>query len=145
LSWCFYCITNYGDGYCPKGHCTKGQCLFPEGTIAQGKSNPYTGGSSNKDLLDTIFKSRPLIGDEHLALFCIHPDHQKKKLGQQLLSLSMSKVMQQGNKFMSLGVDLDNIPAYHIYRKLGFETQTKIINHEWKNPESARQWKLSVG
>ncbi len=81
----------------------------------------------------TIFKSRPYIGDEHLALFCIHPDHQGKGLGQRLLSLSMSKVMQQGKNFMSVGVDLDNLAAYRTYQKLGFETQTKTINHEWKN------------
>jgi ribosomal protein S18 acetylase RimI-like enzyme len=81
----------------------------------------------------TIFKSRPHIGDEHLALIAIHPDHQGKKLGQRLLSLSMSKIIQQGNRLMSLGVDLDNVAAYYIYRKLGFEIQTKIITHEWKN------------
>lgn len=81
----------------------------------------------------TIFKTRPYIGDEHLGLICIHPHHQGKRLGQQLLSLSMSKVAQPGNNLMSLGVDLDNVAAYHLYRKSGFETQTKIITHVWKD------------
>lgn len=85
----------------------------------------------------TVFKTRPYVDDEHLVLICIHPDHQGKRLGQQMLSLSMSKIAQQGNKLMSLGVDLDNVAAYQLYRKLGFETQTKIITHVWKDEDIA--------
>ncbi len=81
----------------------------------------------------SIFKTRPHVGDEHLALICIHPDHQGKGLGKQLLSLSMSKIAQQGDKLMSLGVDLDNAAAYKLYQKLGFETQTKFITHVWRD------------
>ena len=80
----------------------------------------------------SIFKTRPHVGDEHLALLCIHPDHQGKQLGQQLLSLSMSKIALQENNLMSLGVDLDNRPAYNLYQKIGYKTQTKTITHVWE-------------
>ena len=83
----------------------------------------------------TVFNFRPRIGDEHLSLICIHPEHQGKRLGQQLLSLSMSRIAQLGNKLFSLGVDLDNTVAYHLYRKMGFETQRKIITHIWKDED----------
>ncbi|MCP4425933.1 MAG: GNAT family N-acetyltransferase [Chloroflexi bacterium] len=80
----------------------------------------------------SIFKSRPHVGDEHLAALCIHPDYQSKGLGRQLLSISMAKIVGQGDKLMSLGVDLDNSAAYKLYKKLGFKTQTKLITHVWK-------------
>jgi ribosomal protein S18 acetylase RimI-like enzyme len=89
--------------------------------------------SKNRQVVGfSIFKSRPHVGDEHLAVLCIHPDHQEKRLGQQLLSISMAKVAQQGDKLMSLGVDLANVAAYKLYKKSGFRTQTKLITHMWK-------------
>ncbi len=89
--------------------------------------------SKNRQIIGfSIFKSRPHVGDEHLAVLCIHPDYQRKRLGSQLLSLAMSKIAQQGNKLMSLGVDLDNAAAYKLYKKLGFKTQTKLITHVWR-------------
>jgi len=81
----------------------------------------------------TIFTTRPYVGDEHLSLICMHPDHQGKGLGQHLLALSMSQIAQQGDKRMSLGVDLDNPAAYRVYQKLGFKAQNKFITHTWQD------------
>lgn len=80
-----------------------------------------------------VFKSRPYVGDEHLVLLCVHPDHQGEGLEKQLLSLSISKIYQPRDKLISLGVDLNNIAAYKLYQKLGFKTQTKFITYVFEN------------
>jgi ribosomal protein S18 acetylase RimI-like enzyme len=80
----------------------------------------------------TIFQTRPHVGDEHLALICIHPAYQGKKLGQYLLELSMVKVFAQEHQLISLGVDLENRAAYQLYQKIGFKNQSKFITHVWQ-------------
>jgi ribosomal protein S18 acetylase RimI-like enzyme len=85
----------------------------------------------------SIFQTRPYINDEHMALLCIHPDHQGKSLGKQLLSHSLSKVVPQKNRPVSLGVDVDNVAAFKLYQKLGFETQSKFITYVFKNEDLA--------
>ena len=80
-----------------------------------------------------IFQTRPYVGDEHLELICIHSDYQGKQLGQHLLTLSILKVIEQGKRLLSLGVDLDNSAAYWVYQKLGFEIQSKFITHVWQD------------
>lgn len=84
----------------------------------------------------SVFNTRPHVGDEHLAVFCIHPNYQGRGLGKTLLSLSISKITQQGEKLMSLGVDVDNVTAYELYKKNGFKTQTKLITHVWKTEKT---------
>ena len=81
----------------------------------------------------SLFKTRPYLGDEHLTLLCVHPDHQGKKLGKQLLANSIVKIAQQGDKRISLGVDLENIAAYKLYQWAGFETQTRLVTYVWQN------------
>ena len=33
----------------------------------------------------------------------------------------------------SIGVDLSNEIAYRLYSSMGFEAQTKLVTHIWKN------------
>jgi ribosomal protein S18 acetylase RimI-like enzyme len=79
------------------------------------------------------FKIRPNVGDEHLVLLCIHPDHQREGLGTQLLFFSMSKIQQTKRDLISLGVDINNFAALKLYRKLGFQTNSKFITYICKN------------
>ena len=101
--------------------------LNEEGSLILSKEGQVIGFS--------LFKTRPHIGDEHLVLLCVHPDHQGKNLGKQLLAHSVSRIAQLGEKLLSLGVDLENLAAYQLYKKSGFETQTKLITHVCKNEE----------
>jgi ribosomal protein S18 acetylase RimI-like enzyme len=80
-----------------------------------------------------VFKTRPNVGDEHLVLLCIHPDHQREGLGTQLLSFSISKISQTKRDLISLGVDINNFAALKLYRKLGFQTHSKFITYICKN------------
>ncbi|MFW9906155.1 MAG: GNAT family N-acetyltransferase, partial [Candidatus Thorarchaeota archaeon] len=74
---------------------------------------------------------RPRGEDAHLALLAIHPKYQGRKLGGLLIRLVLKTVFQQGFKTISLGVDVKN-PSMKIYKKFGFETNSRIITYSWK-------------
>jgi len=81
----------------------------------------------------SLVQSREEVGDEHLALIAVIPRYQRQGWGRKLLNASMLTSTQAGEKLFSLGVDLTNTPAYTLYRSLGFEAQTKLVTHIWKN------------
>jgi hypothetical protein len=45
----------------------------------------------------------------------------------------MSKIAAGGNSPITLGVDLENVAAYQLHQKLGFETQSNFITHAWRD------------
>ena len=81
----------------------------------------------------SLIQTRQRVGDQHLALVAVSPTYQRKGWGRALLSESIRVAIGQGHDYFSIGVDLVNAAAYHLYSSLGFEIQTKLINHVWKN------------
>ncbi|MCD6424160.1 MAG: GNAT family N-acetyltransferase [Anaerolineales bacterium] len=83
----------------------------------------------------SLIQTRQRVGDQHLALVAVSPDYQRKGWGRALLSESIRAAIGQGHDYFSIGVDLVNQAAYQLYSSLGFEVQTKLINHIWKNED----------
>lgn len=71
-------------------------------------------------------------GNCHLWMFGIHPDYRRKGLGKSLLQLIMKKSAQHGSRTMSLACELNNIPAYKLYRGQGFKEEFSKIEYSWK-------------
>ncbi len=80
----------------------------------------------------SLLQTRQRVGDQHLALVVVAPDYQRKGWGRALLSASIRTAVGQGHDYFSIGVDLVNEIAFQLYSSLGFEIQTKLINHIWK-------------
>jgi len=81
----------------------------------------------------TLVQTRERVGDEHLALIAIVPENQRRGWGRKLISASIQAAALGENEIFSIGVDLSNQIAYNLYLSLGFEAQTKLITHIWKN------------
>ena len=71
-------------------------------------------------------------GNSHLWMFGIHPDYRRKGLGKSFLQLIMKKAAQYGSRTMSLACELNNIPAYKLYRGQGFKEEFSKIEYSWK-------------
>ena len=109
-------------------------------TMFEGYFNEDFNSQASKVLLDndivkgvSLVQTRQRVGDEHLALIAVSPEFQGQGWGRKLLSASMQVGVQRGNGLFSIGVDLGNERAYNLYRSMGFEVQSKLINHIWKN------------
>ena len=59
---------------------------------------------------------------KHLARVAIHPQWRGQGLGEQLMTLLMQEYRQH-TRYFSLFVDVNNLPAQRLYRKLGFREQ----------------------
>jgi len=81
----------------------------------------------------SLVQTRQAVDDEHLALIAVSPECQRQGWGRILLSASIQAGARQGAELFSIGVDLANEKAYKLYRSMGFEIQSKLINHVWKN------------
>ncbi len=50
-----------------------------------------------------------------------------------LTTASIQDVNLGTSDIFSIGVDLSNEIAYKLYSSMGFEVQTKLVTHVWKN------------
>lgn len=71
-------------------------------------------------------------GNCHLWMFGVHPNYRRRGLGKSLLRLIMKKSAQHGFRTISLACELDNAPAYELYRGQGFKKQFSKIDYSWK-------------
>ncbi len=90
-----------------------------------------------------LFKGSELIGftfvipifgslNRHLNCICIHPDYRKRGLAKLLLTHTMKKVVQQGNKTMTLYTDVFNTRGLDLYQKNGFKEGGGSITYIWE-------------
>ncbi len=71
-------------------------------------------------------------GNCHLWMFGVHPNYRRRGLGKSLMRLIMKKSAQRGFRTMSLACELNNVPAYELYRGQGFKKQFSKIDYSWK-------------
>ncbi len=97
----------------------------------------------NEDASLALFKGRELIGftfvipifgkmNRHLNCICIHPDYGKRGLAKLLLTHTMKRVVQQGNKTMTLYTDVFNTRGLDLYQKSGFKEGGGSITYIWE-------------
>lgn len=71
-------------------------------------------------------------GNCHLWMFGIHPDYRRQGLGKSLLQIIMKNSAQHGFRTMSLACELNNVPAYELYRGQGFKKQFSKVEYSFK-------------
>jgi ribosomal-protein-alanine N-acetyltransferase len=65
--------------------------------------------------------------DAHVTNIAVHPDRRGQGLGERLMRELIARAIARGAIRMTLEVRAGNHPAQHLYRKLGFTTQSGAI------------------
>lgn len=60
------------------------------------------------------------LDEVHILNFCVHPEHQHRGLGRQLMTHMLQELKNQGRKFVYLEVRRSNHHAIALYHKAGF-------------------------
>jgi ribosomal protein S18 acetylase RimI-like enzyme len=68
----------------------------------------------------------------HIGTIAIHPDCQRRGLGEGVLRWVLAKLREQGLRWATLTVNTDNAPAIALYRKLGFTPG--LIGVDYRRP-----------
>lgn len=71
-----------------------------------------------------------LCNGNHIITLDVHPDHRRKKLGENLLNYAISLIKKKGFKKVYLEVDKDNFPALKLYKKLNFKIEDEILENK---------------
>ncbi|MFD1418037.1 GNAT family N-acetyltransferase [Companilactobacillus keshanensis] len=61
-------------------------------------------------------------GEWYLDSFAVAPEFQNQGVGTKTLLEFIEVIRKRGEKILSLNVDVDNAPAQHVYKKVGFKT-----------------------
>ncbi len=64
-----------------------------------------------------------------VALFCVRKEFKGHKLGKSLLSFCIKNCHEFGFKTLSLHVSTTNIPAFNLYKKVGFKIKGYFPNY----------------
>ncbi|MGH2621354.1 MAG: ribosomal protein S18-alanine N-acetyltransferase [Anaerolineales bacterium] len=79
-----------------------------------------------------------LIGDEvHISTFAIHPDYRKQGIGESMMVRALGTARTRGAALATLEVRVSNLPAIHLYEKLGFEPVGRRAGYYRDNGEDA--------
>ena len=62
----------------------------------------------------------------YIDTLCVDPDYQRKGIGSKLISLTLDKARQRGFNALSLIVLADNLEAIKLYRRRGFEIESRL-------------------
>lgn len=61
------------------------------------------------------------VGECHILNICVHPDHQRRGLGEGMVLFLLDLARQKKARIALLEVRVSNAAAYHLYTKLGFD------------------------
>jgi len=78
----------------------------------------------------SLVHSRP--SEAHLGEVGIVPAHRGRGLGRRMVRCSLMRAARDHDT-VTLAVDVDNAPAYELYRDMGFEVEYRIITHAWRH------------
>jgi ribosomal protein S18 acetylase RimI-like enzyme len=73
-------------------------------------------------MVGVLVASRVARGVGHLGQISVHPAHQGRGIGRQLIASAVSELRNRGFKSASLAVTTANAGAFHLYKTCGFET-----------------------
>lgn len=71
-------------------------------------------------LVGSLVAERRPPATGHIGYIAVHPDYQRRGLGEAMMRWALAWFRQEGLRRATLGVNLDNAPAIALYRKLGF-------------------------
>jgi ribosomal-protein-alanine N-acetyltransferase len=61
------------------------------------------------------------VGECHILNICVHPDYQRRGLGEGMVLFLLDLARQRKARIALLEVRVSNAAAYHLYTKLGFD------------------------
>jgi ribosomal-protein-alanine N-acetyltransferase len=61
------------------------------------------------------------VGECHILNICVHPDYQRRGLGEGMVQFLLDLARQKKARIALLEVRVSNAAAYHLYNKLGFD------------------------
>ncbi|MDJ0574433.1 MAG: GNAT family N-acetyltransferase [Xenococcaceae cyanobacterium MO_234.B1] len=73
----------------------------------------------------------------HIFLLFVHPQHRRCGIGTSLINLAEAWARRKGDRQMGIQVFADNQPALHLYRKMGFQTQSLLMLKSLDLPSSS--------
>lgn len=76
--------------------------------------------TSSGEIAGSLLAERREQATGHIATIAVHPDFQRRGLGEAVMRWALAWFRTEGLKRASLTVDVDNGPAIALYRKLGF-------------------------
>lgn len=78
-----------------------------------------------------------ILDEAHITNIAVHPDFQNNRLGTALLTHMLKQAAEKGAHLMSLEVRISNLPARHLYEKLGFSERGRRKAYYSDNGEDA--------
>jgi mycothiol synthase len=91
-------------------------------------------------LVGSLLAERRPPATGHIAAIAVHPDYQRRGLGEAMMRWALAWFQAEGLRRASLTVSIDNGPAIALYRKLGFAPGE--VGLDYRRPidaEEARQ------
>ncbi|MBN2229124.1 MAG: GNAT family N-acetyltransferase [Candidatus Thorarchaeota archaeon] len=67
--------------------------------------------------------------EEHIHLFGILDEYRRKGIAKNMLLKTIKEMIAGGCKMVSIGVDAKNTTAYNLYKKIGFNVNSRMIVH----------------
>lgn len=86
-------------------------------------------------------------GEFYIDTLAVHPNHQGKGLGTQLLKFAISQIVHKEGKVLGLLVDVNNSKAKNLYLQLGFQLvgQKQLMGHPYEHLQIRRHASVSSG
>lgn len=78
-------------------------------------------------------------GEMYIDTIAVHPEHQGKGLGTNLLNFVIDRIVYQEGTALGLLVDIDNTKAKNLYLQMGFEPigEKKLMGHPYEHLQIA--------
>jgi ribosomal protein S18 acetylase RimI-like enzyme len=82
-------------------------------------------------------------GEFYIDTIAVHPNHQGKGLGTQLLNFAISQIVHQDGNVLGLLVDVNNSKAKNLYLRLGFQPvgTKQLMGHPYEHLQMRRRAK----
>lgn len=78
--------------------------------------------------IDTIAQeNESLAGEWYLDTLVTNPDFRRQGVAQEMLDAVNEIAENKGYDKISLNCDIDNLPAYNLYKKMGYTKKTQIV------------------
>ena len=84
------------------------------------------------ELIGAVLTSAVAPGVAHATQICVMPGYQKNGLGRRMIEAAVAALRDSNFSALSLTVTAANLPAVHLYEKIGFRTIKTFTAGVWK-------------
>ncbi len=72
-------------------------------------------------------ENESLPGEWYLDTLITNPKFRRQGVAREMLNAASQIAKEEGHDIIALNCDIDNIPAYTLYKKMGYERKTQIV------------------